>query len=367
MSIHTEIIFALVLTFVCTLTLIPIIKKIAIKIGLMDKPNKRKVHHRPVPLIGGLSIAVCSMLVILLCPSFGRNIQEHIPFLGAALLLLLTGTVDDKMNIKPIYRLIIQFGCSFVVVSSGIKIDSLFGILGIHVLNIYVQYILSMVVIVGVVNSINLMDGIDGLAGGFAVVSLSTLSGFFYMTAQYDYLILNISLLGAVLGFLRFNLSSNKIFLGDGGSLFLGFFLIVSGIKMIEVDAVTDQTAQPFILATTISLFLLPVLDSLRVYFTRIKNGTSPFKADKTHLHHLVLLVGLNHKLAAVVILVSSLILVVTSLILINYFSLLSTILICSAIFILLANVLTMNKDMLYWKNHMDIVEGKNQIGKQKD
>jgi UDP-GlcNAc:undecaprenyl-phosphate GlcNAc-1-phosphate transferase len=193
------------------------------------------------------------------------------------------------------------------------------------------------------------MDGVDGLAGGLAVVGLSTFSILSYIIGNYEYMLLFIALIGATLGFLKFNLSKDKIFLGDGGSLFLGFILVVSGINIVEMAKPIEGINQPMILTLVIGIFLLPVLDSLRVYRNRIKEGVSPFTADNNHIHHLFLLLGIGHKLTAILIISSALLLLLFSFILINYFSLTLVLILGTIAFFWLTSILALNKNVKEW------------------
>lgn len=135
-------------------------------------------------------------------------------------------------------------------------------------------------------------NGIDGLAGGLALVGLLVMIPFFYSLGQYGFALLLAAISGALFSFLRFNLSKDKIFLGDGGSLFLGF--VLAGIRLIECETVNTLAFQGYKVIGVASIFLLPVLDALRVFYGRMQKGNSPFKADKTHLHHLFLRLGMG-------------------------------------------------------------------------
>lgn len=360
MILFIEFLSTLIIAFISALILIPILRKIAFKFNLVDQPNYRKVHTKPIPLIGGISIVVVSMLTLALSKTFTAQIIEHLPILGASLLLMLTGTIDDKMDIKPSLRIIIQMGCAFAVCSSGIRLTSLYGIFGIQELNITFQYILTIVIITGVVNAYNLMDGIDGLAGGLAVLGFLIMLPLFWFTGQYSFVILLLAILGATLGFLRFNLGNKKIFLGDGGSLFLGFILVLSGIKLLEMETFVDTSIHFSALIAVISVFLIPVLDSLRVYYNRIKNGISPFKADKSHLHHLVLLLGLGHKSTTALIIFFTIALLLLSFILVNLMPLTGAIITSSIVFLMVSGILVIHKNIKEWELRINKIEENN-------
>ena len=301
--------FALgILALVLSLTFIPVIRKIAVKANLVDKPNYRKVHTAPVPLVGGISIAFTVVLVILLSGNRLPFLMEYLPIITSGFVLLIVGVIDDKNDVGAKYKLVIQILLSLFIAFSGIRISSLFGLFGIYEIALWAQYILTIIVITGVVNAFNLLDGVDGLVGGLSALGFTM----FLLAAIYfdDYLMGKISIIfiGAIIGFLRFNLSRKKIFMGDAGSLFLGFVLVTLGIKFMEKQA-CNQNGYEYGFLLLISFFSIPVLDSLRVYLGRIKRGNSPFKADKSHLHHLLLTAGLTHKKVAVAVISFSMIL----------------------------------------------------------
>lgn len=286
---------------VCIL-IIPFMRWLAIAIGLIDKPNERKVHVTPTPLIGGITIALTVAIVI----SFGTSISFTNPadlmWITGSVVMLLTGALDDRFNIRPVYRLIVQLACAAGVAAAGIRIPSLYGIGGIYELPTTMQYVITIMVIAGVVNAYNLMDGIDGLLGCLTLIGSATLGIISWGLAHYDLAIFFTVLTGATIGFLRFNLGSKKIFMGDAGSLMVGFILITSAIRLLAASTHNDTEQQLELLLVVTGLFIVPVFDSLRVYRARIKKGQSPFRADKTHLHHLLLTAGVSHKQATLLI-----------------------------------------------------------------
>jgi UDP-GlcNAc:undecaprenyl-phosphate GlcNAc-1-phosphate transferase len=357
MKLIIELLFTGFTSLIMAIIFIPVLRKIAVKIGLVDMPNYRKVHSKAVPLVGGIAIVLSSILTLSISNIFMSGVIEHSFILGAGIILMITGVIDDKMNINAFIRLAIQFSCAYAMASSGIKITSLYGVFGVYELPVIWQYFLTIVIITGVVNAYNLMDGIDGLAGGLAIVGFSTLSVLFYMLGQYDFVILFVAIIGAIIGFLKFNLSNNKIYLGDGGSLFLGFILVVSGIKLIEMANAFESITQSTALVLVIGIFLLPVLDSLRVYRKRIKSGVSPFKADKSHLHHLFLQLGISHKFTAILITSSSLFLLVFSFILVIYFSLTWVLIIGAFTFLWFTSILVVNKKVKEWSDKIRKME----------
>lgn len=291
-----------ILSFLVVLIITQPLIKLAITIGLVDQPNHRKVHKQPIPLIGGLSIFIASSLALGLLLPFKPEIYSHMSIYISIVLLLIVGVIDDQFEIRAILKLAVQLALAHVVYSAGIRIESMYGIFGVHGLSEWMQYALTIFIITGVVNAFNLMDGIDGLAAGLALLGFSVFSILAYLTGQYDLLLVYLTIIGALASFLRFNLSKrNKAFMGDAGSLIIGFILVVSAIKLLQASQNTSTISTVAI--GVIAVLIVPVFDALRVFRRRMKAGKSPFSSDKTHLHHLILFSGLNHKPATIGIL----------------------------------------------------------------
>ncbi|QBN17530.1 glycosyltransferase family 4 protein [Flavobacterium nackdongense] len=337
------------LALILTLIFIPIVKIIAVKVKLVDKPNYRKLHSTPVPLVGGISITFSVMLLLLISGDRLSFLIEYLPIITSGLVLLIVGVIDDKHDVSAKYKLAIQLLLSLIIASSGIRISSLFGLFGIYEIAIWAQYVLTILVITGVVNAFNLMDGVDGLVGGLSLLGFTM----FLLASIYfnDYFLGKISVIfmGAIIGFLRFNLSQKKIFMGDAGSLFLGFILVTLGIKLMdEQGSAQNEYAYGFLLL--VSFFSIPVLDSLRVYLSRIKRGNSPFMADKSHLHHLLLTAGFTHKKVAVVVVSFSMLFFFIGFGLISYQSTSLIIMVISMVFGLILRLLLMINSLHEWR-----------------
>lgn len=349
MKTTTEFLAFGTLALLISLVFIPVIKKIAVKANLVDKPNYRKVHITPVPLVGGISIAFSVVLVILLSENRLPFLMEYLPIITSGFVLLIVGVIDDRNDVSAKYKLAIQLLLSLIIAFSGIRISSLYGLFGIYEIAVCTQYILTIIAITGVVNAFNLMDGVDGLVGGLSVLGFTM----FLLSSLYfnDYYLGKISVIfiGAIVGFLRFNLSKKKIFMGDSGSLFLGFVLITLGIKLMEENG-SSQNGYAYGFLLLVSFFSIPVLDSLRVYIGRIKQGNSPFKADKSHLHHLLLNAGLTHKKVAISVISFSMILFFIGFGLISYQSTSIIILFIMIVFWGIVRLLLMINSLHEWR-----------------
>lgn len=344
-------ILALLLSIVC----IPQLRKIALLINLVDKPNYRKVHSQPIPLIGGISIglifSLCSFTFI------NETFINYLPILFTAYILLIVGVIDDKKDLKAKYKLLIQLLLSFFVALSGTRITSFYGIFGIGEINLYLQYILTIVVITGVVNAFNLMDGVDGLVGGLSILGfmLLLLAGIVYNDTFL--LKLAIIFIAALIGFLKYNFSKQKIFMGDGGSLFLGFLLVTIGIHIMEKHVIQKQQNYLYEALIIVAFFIIPVLDSIRVYLTRIRKGHSAFRADKSHLHHILLRLGFSHKNIAMWVSMMILFLFIVGLGIVNLSSITLSILVLILVFYLLMKILVYIVSLYKWQNKIKEME----------
>lgn len=356
MKTTTEIIGLGLVSFLLVIILVPIIKKIAIQFNLVDKPNYRKVHAEPFPLIGGITIGFAFILCSFIFLN-ERNMNNYITILSTSIVLLIVGVIDDKNDLKAKYKLLIQLLLAFFVASSGTRISSFYGLFGIEEISVWLQYVLTILVITGVVNAFNLMDGVDGLVGSLSFLGfmLLFLAGVLYK----DYILAKIAFIfmGAILGFLRYNLSKKKIFMGDAGSLFLGYILITLGIRFMEKQTVGDNQNYFYLFLIIVTFFTIPVLDSLRVYLGRIKNGVSPFKADKSHLHHLLLQVGLTHKKIAFSITFFSILLLIFGFSLISITTITFTVFAVMVAFVITIRGLLVINNLKKWQKVIKIME----------
>ena len=339
-----------ILALILALIFIPFIKQIAVKVNLVDKPNYRKVHTNAVPLIGGISIAVTVLIVLIVSGNQLSLLKEYLPILSSGFVLLIVGVIDDKTDLSAKYKLVIQLLLAFIIALSGTRITTFYGFLGVYEIATWAQYLLTIIVITGVVNAFNLMDGVDGLVGGLSLLGFTMflVSSVFYN----DYFLGKVSVIfiGAIIGFLKFNLSKKKIFMGDAGSLFLGFILVTFGIHFMEKQHSTNNYGYAYGFLILVAFFSIPVLDSIRVYVGRIKQGNSPFKADKSHLHHLLLTAGLTHKKISLFVVIFCMILFFIGFGLISYLSTTLIILAIMTLFWAIVKLLLMISSLHEWR-----------------
>ncbi len=324
------------------------VRKIAKRLNLVDNPGARKVHVNKVPLVGGILVTMSASLSLIITSETGIILNSYSVLVIGSLVLLIMGIIDDKVDLRSTIKLLVQIALAHYVFISGIRIDSMFGIFGYYHIPFAFQYVLTLVIIVGVMNAFNLMDGIDGLSAGLTIIGLIAYTIIAFLIGLDGLVALFIALIGALIAFLRFNLSkNNKIFMGDAGSLVLGFIIVVSGIELIQV-ANTSDFINPT-MAVVIGVLALPVGDSLRVYRRRIKAGYSPFRADKTHFHHLVLHFGVDHKKASIGIVIVSMAILLVSVFFGTYYNFTYAIISMLFVFILASKIVALNYQLKNW------------------
>lgn len=297
-------ILAIVSSFLIAIFAIPSIITVAKLKNLYDKPEERKIHTLKIPRLGGLAIFVAFSLSVLLFGDF-----TGIPgakFIGAALIMLFfSGLKDDIIILSPIKKLYTQLvSAALVTTFTGIRISDLHGVFGINEIPFIASIALSMFMIIVITNSINLIDGVDGLAGSLTLIMSLTFGYFFYLGDDNSWMLISLALAGGILGFLFFNFSPAKIFMGDAGSLTVGFLLSLFTLHFIESNSPTLGSFTRLKSAPGIALatLIVPLYDTLRVFILRTVNRTSPFKADKNHLHHWLIKNGQSHKQVALIL-----------------------------------------------------------------
>ena len=263
--------------------------------GILDMPGSRKEHASPIPTMGGIALVAGMMMSLFFWFPFSGNVIE-LCFLFSILNLSALGILDDLKDVPARYKFMIQIALAIMVALSGIRITSFGGLFGINELPVSAQYVFTVLVIVGITNAFNLIDGIDGLAGGLGFMSLVTLGIFLTISGDKNTALIAFSLAGAILAFLYFNLHPAKIFMGDTGSLVLGFITAVLCIRMMQLNMNVSNPVIQHAPLFALGIVLIPIFDTIRVFGTRIWKGGSPFVADKTHIHHLLTNEGFSHR-----------------------------------------------------------------------
>lgn len=290
--------------FVVTLICIPPIISLINRFRLYDVPNARKVHSAPIPTMGGIAIMGGMVMSLLLWFPFSNEMPQVCFFFSIAVLFGL-GILDDLKDLAARYKFIIQLALAGLIAISGIRITSLDGLFGIHELPFEAQYSCTILAIVGITNAFNLIDGIDGLAGGIGFMSLLTLGFLLTLSGDANTALIAFALAGGIMAFLYFNINPARIFMGDTGSLVLGFVIAVLCIRLLQVGHFVDTPVLSNAPVFVMGIVLIPVFDTIRVFSLRIWKGKSPFEADRTHIHHLLTNQGFTHGFASRVLYVA--------------------------------------------------------------
>lgn len=296
----------LLLALLITMALTPAFSAVALRFRWVDLPNERKVHLVPIPRVGGIAMALGAFIP--LC--YWLNASSFVmAYLAGGGLLVLLGGVDDFRELSPKAKFAGQIAAALIVVLlGGLRIESL-GTLAPEnfLLPPWISLPLTLFVIVGVTNAINLSDGLDGLAGGISLLIFSGIGYLAYLDGDAGIGLISLALLGALFGFLRFNTHPASVFMGDAGSQFLGFSAITLALALTQ--------GHPTPLSPVLPLILLgfPILDTLSVMAVRIRQGRSPFSADKNHFHHNLMDLGLLHPESVFVIYVFQALLLLAS------------------------------------------------------
>ncbi|MCB0665659.1 MAG: undecaprenyl/decaprenyl-phosphate alpha-N-acetylglucosaminyl 1-phosphate transferase [Saprospiraceae bacterium] len=352
-----EIIMTSLIALLLAKITIPAWKMFALKINLVDKPNARKKHQGEIPVVGGIAVFTAGLLSISLSLAGTWNHVLSNPMIVGATILLILGAIDDRIEIKATIKLMIQVLVAGLIVWQGTIIESLHGLFGIHDLPGWVASLLTVLVIVGTINAFNLIDGIDGLAGGLFIIVLMSF-GALALWLEIPSLAIPFFAFGsALIAFLRQNLSKEKIFLGDGGSLSLGFIIVSGGIQLFNASNSVDVVSDSFSERLVLGLLLLPVLDSFRVYFERIMIGNSPFKADRRHIHHLFVNLGLTHRKSTLLIIMTSVSMIGILVGSAYFHSLTSGLILSMVFFLIIIKIVLLGNHVLQWTSQIKRME----------
>jgi UDP-N-acetylmuramyl pentapeptide phosphotransferase/UDP-N-acetylglucosamine-1-phosphate transferase len=301
--------------FLISVFAIPSIVHVAHKKRLLDEPNNRTIHELLTPRLGGLAIFAGFISALTIFGRIDYGIQH---MLAGCVIIFFIGLKDDIVSVSAFKKFFVQvLATGIVMFMADIRITSLQGILGIGVLEPGMSYLITFIVIIGITNAINLIDGLDGLAG--SIVSVCCFSfGLYFITWEDNYTTMYsyvaFSLLGSIVGFLRYNIYKAKIFMGDTGSLVCGFIVSILAIKFVETKMISNTPT------VSIAILFIPILDTARVFILRVLNGKSPFSPDKNHVHHKLIDIGFS-QLGTVFVLV---IINVMAILLVIYFDFLS-------------------------------------------
>ena len=311
------IFFSLISAFLITYLAIPKLIYFAEKLSLFDTAGDRASHKGSTPFFGGIAIftgIICSLL-------FWADIENIQYILVSILIVFIVGIIDDLRQITAFKKLIGQIIATLILIFIGdIQIDSMHGVLGVYDLPIWIGTLFTVFVVIVITNGFNLIDGIDGLAGGIGLVSSFSFGVIALIMEQADIALIAFTLMGALFGFLKYNVFPARIFMGDTGSLVVGMILSVLAINCIKYGLVTEtfklQNKGPLL---AISFLAIPLFDSLRVFVIRSIKGNGPLVAGRDHIHHAFLDLNYGHKYTSIILCAISVFLILGSYFLLEY------------------------------------------------
>ncbi len=275
-----------IVAMLLTMVFIPPVKRLGYQLGLVDTPNQRKVHLTPIPRVGGVAMIMGATVPLVLWLTLGVELSSYL--LGASLIIVF-GVLDDAFDLDFRIKFAVQIAAALVVTLLGNILIHRFSLFGVSIeLPYFLAVAVTVFFILAVVNAVNFADGLDGLAGGVTLLSLIALAAFAYDSRADDILLIAIVLVGSVMGFLLFNSHPAQVFMGDGGSQFLGFSLVVMSVYLTQRDGAVLSAFLPLLIVG------MPLIDLVFVIVSRKLRGKSLFKPDKGHIHHRLLELGLK-------------------------------------------------------------------------
>jgi UDP-N-acetylmuramyl pentapeptide phosphotransferase/UDP-N-acetylglucosamine-1-phosphate transferase len=283
---------------------IPRVIKVVNERKLSDRPGKHKIHTRDIPTLGG--IAIFSGFVFGYLLGVDGHIDGGTYVMAAALILFFTGLKDDLITLSPVKKIVAEVAVALVMIFfTDIRFTSFHGLAGVDTIPVLISYLITVFLIVLIINSVNLVDGIDGLAASVGIIASVVFGTWFSLSGDYGYAIMAGALFASLLVFVYYNLSQGprKIFMGDSGSLVIGFILAVFAVRFNEINADgSGYLALQSSPSVSIAVLIVPLFDTLRVIVLRLYHRESVFHADNRHVHHLMLRAGCTHLQATLII-----------------------------------------------------------------
>ncbi|HNQ11652.1 MAG TPA: MraY family glycosyltransferase [Bacteroidia bacterium] len=285
--ILSKIILPALMAYIICFAWMPMWLKVCTRWNLFDTPDERKQHANHTPNMGGIAIFIGTFVSFFIFSAFYQTPASG--YLSAALMIMFfTGFFDDLLNIEALSKLFLQILAALLIVAGDIKIVSFYGLFGINEIAPMFQIPLTLLFVVSFTNAFNLIDGIDGLAGVLGVIMASVFGVMFYTAGNYTYTCLCFCVAGSLLSFLAFNLHPAKVFMGDTGSMIIGFMMAVMAIELLNQpfgNTLNSLEVSKLVFAT----LFVPIYDLIRVSIIRLIEKRSPLMADRNHLHHMIL------------------------------------------------------------------------------
>ena len=301
------VVLALVVALIVSFLMTPVVKSFAYKVGAIDVPrDARRMHKTPTPRLGGLAIFIGFMISVFLFVNIRGDRAMQSILLGAVVIVVL-GVLDDIMALPAMLKFVVQIAAACIPVLSGVVIQAISNP-NIFSDNLYwvldgLSIPITVLWIVGITNAVNLIDGLDGLANGVSAISATTVLVIALMASELRVALVMAALVGACVGFMPYNTNPAKMFMGDTGAMFLGYILATMSIQGLFKFYAVISFVVPFLILG------LPIFDTAFAFIRRIAHGQSPMHADRSHIHHRLIDMGLNQKQAVATLYVISAIL----------------------------------------------------------
>lgn len=299
----TPLCYTIIIPFFITLLLVgwihPRLVKIALLKNIVDNPDARKLQRTPVPVLGGVAVFF-GVVIAIGCMSSVVDCSGLPVVIMAMMAMLYTGTMDDILSLSPGLRFVIEIVVVLLLIFvGGYCIDDFHGLWNIGRFSYWCAVPLTVVAAVGIINAINLVDGVNGLSSGYCIMACLIFGTLFFLAGEAPMTILAAVSVGALIPFFLHNVfgKTSKMFIGDGGTLVMGVVMSVFVIEILQNGSRAAAYVDPNVglVPFTLAVLSVPVFDTLRVMSTRILKGTSPFRPDKTHLHHMFIDLGCSH------------------------------------------------------------------------
>ena len=299
----TPLCYTIIIPFFIALLLVgwihPRLVKIALLKNIVDNPDARKLQRTPVPVLGGVAVFF-GVVIAIGCMSSVVDCSGLPVVIMAMMAMLYTGTMDDILSLSPGLRFVIEIVVVLLLIFvGGYCIDDFHGLWNIGRFSDWYAVPLTVVAAVGIINAINLVDGVNGLSSGYCIMACLIFGTLFFLSGEESMTILAVVSVGALIPFFLHNVfgKTSKMFIGDGGTLVMGVVMSVFVIEILQNGSRAAAYVDPNVglVPFTLAVLSVPVFDTLRVMSTRILKGTSPFRPDKTHLHHMFIDLGCSH------------------------------------------------------------------------
>ncbi len=304
--------FIFLVSFVISYRMIPLVINTVHYKQLMVHPNVRSSHSNSTPTLGGIAFFASLVISIFFMRKFDdTDISMNI--VVALTILFFLGLKDDLMVLSSKTKVILQTAAIFFIILNPIILfDNFHGFMGVHSIPVWVGIPLSYFIILYIINAYNLIDGIDGLAGMLGILITTIFAFLFFFIGEFFYSLMAISIVGFLVPFLRYNLSKEKkIFMGDTGSMIVGFLIGLLTLRFLALESYELQEIHikpENLFIVTLAILFFPVIDVIRVIIIRLLNGRGAFTPDRCHLHHIFIDKGLSHSTASITLTISGMV-----------------------------------------------------------